>query len=283
MIAITGATGQLGHLALEALLKKKVPSAGLVALARNPDKAKDLASWEVQVRKGDYNSPQDWEEALRGVEKLLLISSSEVGQRARHHRTVIDAAKRAGVKLLAYTSILRADTSVMALAREHQETEAAIRASGLPFVFLRNSWYFENYAAVIKGAISTGSIFGCAADGRISAAARADYAEAAAVVLTTDGHEGKVYELAGDAAFTMAELATEVSRQSGKPIAYLNLAEAEYKKTLLDAGFPDVYAGLLADSDTGISRGALFDDRRQLGRLLGRPTTGLAKAVAGML
>jgi NAD(P)H dehydrogenase (quinone) len=282
MIVITGATGQLGRLVIPALLKK-VPAPSVVAAVRNPDKAKDLAALGVQVRKADYNQPKDLDAPLRDAEKVLLISSSEVGQRARQHRAVIDAAKRAGVKLLAYTSILRADTSSLGLAGEHKETEAAIRASGIPFVFLRNSWYMENYASTIKSALSLGSIYGCAGDGRISAATRADYAEAAAAALTADSQAGKVYELAGDTGFTMAELAAEISRQSGKTIGYVNLSEPEYKKALLVAGVPETYAGLLADSDIGISKGGLFDDRRQLSKLIGRPTTPLAAVVRGML
>jgi NAD(P)H dehydrogenase (quinone) len=282
IIAITGATGHLGRLVVASLIRK-VPPANVIAAVRNPDKAKDLASQGVQVRKADYDTPEDWDAALRGAEKVLLISSSEVSQRSRHHRTVIDAAKRAGVKLLAYTSILHADTSALALAKEHSETEASIRASGIPFVLLRNGWYMENYAPGVKSALARGSVYGCASNGRISAAGRADYAEAAAVVLTANGQAGRVYELGGDTGFTMAELAAEISRQSGKVVAYTDLSEPDYKKALIGAGLPEGYAALLSDSDTGISKGALFDERRQLSGLIGRPTTPLAAAVRGML
>jgi NAD(P)H dehydrogenase (quinone) len=282
MIVVTGATGQLGRLVIQSLLKK-VPASSIVAAVRNVEKAQDLAALGVQVRQADYNQPASWDAALQGADKVLLISSSEIGQRAKQHQAVIDAAKRAGVKLLAYTSVLHADTSVLGLAGEHRETEAAIRASGLPFVLLRNGWYTENYAMGIPTALSLGAVYGCAGDGRISSAARADYAEAAATVLASDNQAGKTYELAGDSAYTLSEFASEISRQSGKAIGYVNLPEAEYKKALLGAGLPELLAELLANSDTGVSKGALFDDGCQLSKLIGRPTTPLAEVVAAAI
>ena len=235
------------------------------------------------MRHADYSLPATWDAALKGADKVLLISSSEIGQRARQHRTVIEAAKKAGVKLLAYTSVLRADTSVLGLAGEHKETEATIRASGVPFVLLRNGWYTENYMGSVPSALAHGSVYGCAGDGRISSASRADYAEAAAVALTSDNQAGKIYELAGDGAFTLTELAAEISRQSGKTIGYVNLPEVEYKNALIKVGLPEVLADLLADSDTGVSKGALFDEGHQLSNLIGRPTVPLAKSVAAVL
>ena len=282
MIVITGATGQLGRLVITLLLKK-VPAASLVATVRNVEKAEEIAALGVQVRQADYNHPASWNAALQGADKVLLISSNEIGQRTQQHRAVIDAAKRAGVKLLAYTSVLHADTSVLGLAGEHRETEAAIRASGLPFVLLRNGWYTENYAMGIPAALSLGAVYGCAGDGRISSAARADYAEAAAVVLTSDNPAGKIYELAGDTSYTLSEFAAEISRQSGKAISYVNLPEAEYKKALLGTSLPEFLAEQLANSDTGVSMGALFDDGKQLSKLIGRPTSALATAVRAAL
>lgn len=282
MIVVTGATGQLGHLVIKALLKK-VPASGIVAAVRNVEKAKDLAALGVQVRHADYSQPATWDAALKGADKVLLISSSEIGQRAKQHRTVIDAAKKAGVKLLAYTSVLRADTSPLGLAAEHKETEAYIHASGVPSVLLRHGWYTENYTAGIPGALAHGAVYGCAGNGRIASAIRADYAEADAVALTADNQAGKVYELAGDTAYTLAELAAEISRQSGKNIGYVNLPEAEYKNVLVKVGLPEVVAALLSDSDTGASKGGLFDDSHQLSKLIGRPTTPLATAVAAAI
>jgi len=282
MIVVTGATGHLGCLVIAGLLKK-VPASSIVAAVRNVKKAKDIAALGVQVRYADYNQPLTWDAALKGAEKVLLISSSEVGQRAKQHRAVIDAAKRPGVKLLAYTSVLRADTSPLGLAAEHKETEAMIRASGIPFTLLRNSWYTENYTAGIAGALAQGAVYGCAGEGRIASATRADYAEAAAVVMAAENQAGRVYELAGDTAYTRAELAAEISRQSGKKIGYVNLSEAEYKNALVKAGLPEPVAALLADSDTGISKGALFDDGHQLSKLIGRTTTSLAAAVRAVV
>jgi NAD(P)H dehydrogenase (quinone) len=282
MITVTGATGQLGHLVIAALLKK-VPAAGIVAAVRNVEKAKDLAALGVQVRYADYNKPDTWDDALKGADRVLLISSSEIGQRAKQHQAVIDGARRTGVKLLAYTSVLHADTSPLGLAGEHRDTEAALRASGVPHVLLRHSWYTENYTAGIPGALARGAVYGCAGNGRIASATRADYAAADVAALTADNQAGKIYELAGDTSYTLTELAAEISRQSGKSIAYVNLAEAEYKNVLLKAGLPEPVAALLSDSDTGASKGGLFDDSHQLSKLIGRATTPLATAVTAMI
>jgi NAD(P)H dehydrogenase (quinone) len=282
MIVVTGATGHLGRLVIAALLKK-VPASGIVAAVRNAEKAKDLAALGVQVRIADYNAPSAWDAALQGADKVLLISSSEVGQRARQHRSVIDAARRAGVKLLAYTSILRADTSLLGLAAEHKETESSISASGVPHVLLRNGWYTENYTAGIPAILANGAMYGCAGNGRVSLAARIDYAEAAAAVLTMPDQAGKVYELAGDAAYTHAEFTDEISRQTGRKIGYVDLTEAQYREALKKAGFPEPVAALIVDSDAGVSKGALFDDGRALSRLINRPTTPMSASVAAAL
>lgn len=282
MIVVTGATGQLGRLVIAALLKK-VPAAEIVAAVRNPEKAKDLTESGIKVRQADYSQPASWDEALKGADKVLLISSSEIGQRVNQHRSVIDAAKRCGVKLLAYTSVLHAETSPLGLAAEHRETEALLGDSGAPFVLLRNGWYTENYTAGVPAALAHGGVYGCAGDGRISSAARADYAEAAAVVLTAENQAGRVYELAGDTSYTLTELAAEISRQSGKNIGYVNLPEAEYKGVLVKVGLPEVIAELLANSDTGAAKGGLFDDSRQLSTLIGRATTPFATAIAAMM
>ncbi|TSK05379.1 MAG: SDR family oxidoreductase [Geobacter sp.] len=279
MIVITGATGQLGRLVIASLLKK-VPASSIVAAVRNPDKAKDLASLGVQVRKADYNAPESWKAALAGAEKVLLISSSEVGQRINQHRTVIEAARDAGVKLLAYTSLLHADTSPLGLAAEHIATETMIRDSGIPFVMLRNGWYTENYAASVPSAVEHGTFYGSAGEGRIASAARADYAEAAVAVLTKEGEGGRVYELAGDTAYTLTEFAAEISRQYGKEVNYVNLPELEFKKLLVSVGLPEPFAALLADSDSGAAKGGLFDGGHQLSALIGRPTTSPAAVIA---
>lgn len=275
MIVVTGATGQLGRLVIQSLLTK-LPASQIVAAVRNPARAADLAALGVQVRKADYTDPASLEAAFQGAEKVLLISSSAVGQRAPQHRNAIDAAKKVGISLLAYTSILHADASPLGLAVEHLATETYLRESAVPFVLLRNGWFTENYLASVQPALQHGAFIGSAGEGRIASAARADYAEAAAVALTTPGQAGKVYELAGDDAYTLTEFAAELSRQSGKPVPYVNLPEADYKAALLGAGLPEPIANLLADSDVGASKGGLFDDQHQLSALIGRPTTSLA-------
>ncbi|WP_145589472.1 SDR family oxidoreductase [Yersinia rochesterensis] len=282
MIAVTGATGQLGRLVINALLKK-VPASEIIAAVRSPEKASDLAALGVQVLKADYSQPATLETAFQGVDKLLLISSSEVGQRIAQHTAVINAAKKAGVKLLAYTSLLHADKSTLGLGEEHRATEELLRDSGLPVVLLRNGWYTENYAASIAPALAHGAFIGAVADGRIASAAREDYAEAAATVLTQENQAGKVYELAGDDSYTLAEFTAEIARQSGKPVVYKNLSEADFKQALIGAGLPDGFASLLADSDAGAAKGGLFDDSHTLSKLIGRPTTPYAKVIAATL
>lgn len=279
MIVVTGASGQLGRLVIDSLLAR-MPAGQIVAAVRNPERVADLAQLGVQIRQADYNQPDSLLRAFAGADKVLLISSSEVGQRVAQHAAVIAAARQAQVKLLAYTSLLHADCSPLGLAAEHQQTEALLRDSGLPVVLLRNGWYTENYLASIPSALEHGVLLGSAGEGSIASAARADYAEAAAIVLTREQQAGLVYELAGDSAYTLAELAAEISRHAGRTIAYQDLPQAEFQSILLGAGLPEGLAALLADSDVGASQGALFDDSHQLSELLGRPTISLAALVA---
>lgn len=282
MIAITGASGQLGRLVIEDLLKT-VKAEDIVAVVRNPAKVEDFASRGVQVRAADYGDVSALAKAFSGVEKVLLISSSEVGQRAVQHSNIIAAAKQAVVKLIAYTSLLHADKSPLALAEEHIVTEQQLKESGVPFVLLRNGWYTENYLASVPPAIQHGVFIGSAGEGKIASATRADYAAAAAKVLTLDNQAGKVYELAGDHGWTLTELAAEVSLQSGKPVVYQNLDEADFKAALQGAGLPEGFAALLANSDAGAEKGGLFDDSHQLSKLIGRPTTSLSDSVKSAL
>lgn len=283
MIAVTGATGHLGRLVVDDLLERGVAPGGIAALVRAPEKAGDLAERGVHVRRAEYTEPETLRTALEGVEKLLLVSSSEVGQRVEQHRNVIDAARVAGVRLLVYTSILEADTSRMQLADEHRATEDLIRASGIPFVLLRNGWYLENYTENLASVLEHGALLGSADGGRVSAAARSDFAAAAAEVLTGTGQEGNVYELGGDESFTLSELAEEISRQSGRPVEYRDLPEAQYAEALISAGVPEPFARVLADSDRGIARGELYTESGDLRRLIGRPTTSPAEAVRAAL
>ena len=278
-IVITGATGQLGRHVVEALLQRNVPAAEIVATGRSLEKLADFSARGVQVKPMDYSDPASVAEALQGASKVLLISGSEVGQRVDQHRTVIEAAKAEGVELVAYTSIANADTTVMKLASEHQATEAILKDSGLPFAILRNGWYLENYTDQLQGTLAQGALAGSAGEGKVSAASRADYAEAAAAVLVADDQAGKVYELGGDHAFTLAELAQEISNAASKPVVYQDLPAEEYAGLLAGFGVPEAFAEILADSDLGIARGDLLVSGSDLRTLIGRPTTPMPAAV----
>ena len=282
MIAITGATGQLGQHVIESLLKT-VPASQIVAIVRNPAKATALSQQGITVRQADYSDEAALTAALQGIDKLLLISSSEVGQRAPQHRNVINAAKAAHVKFIAYTSLLHADTSPLGLADEHVATEQMLAESGIAYALLRNGWYTENYLASAPAALEHGVFIGAADEGKIASATRADYAAAAARVISEDGHSGKTYELAGDAGWTLSQLAAELAKQSGKKVVYQNLSEADFAAALKGVGLPAGLADMLADSDTGASKGGLFDDSHTLSKLIGRPTTSLADSVKGIV
>lgn len=262
MIGITGATGQLGRLVIGQLVEQGLGSR-IVALVRDPAKAADLAALGVAVRAADYDAPEGLLPALAGVDRLLLISGNAVGQRVAQHRAVIEAAREAGVGFVAYTSVLHADTSPIGLAEEHRQTEAALRASGLAFALLRNGWYMENYLGGIAPALQFGVMMGSSGAGRIAAATRAD--------------------LAADTAFTMADFAAEIARQSGKPVVYRDMAEADYAKALEGAGLPPPVAAMIAQSSASAASDALFDDSRTISRLTGRPTTGHSAAIAAAL
>lgn len=283
LIAVTGASGHLGRLVIEALLARNLPADKIVAAVRDAQKISDFASRGVQVRRADYTQPETLQAAFAGVERLLLVSSNEVNQRIAQHESVVKFARKAGVKFIAYTSIPKADTSDLQLAADHRATEQIIRDSGIPFALLRNSWYFENYTDQMATTLEHGAIFGSAGDGRVSAATRADYAAAAAAVLTANGVENKIYELGGDTAFTLSELAREISKQTGREIVYRDLPVEEYAQAIIGAGFPEPIARVLADADLGIKRGDLLVNSGDLSRLTNRPTTTLAEAVASAL
>jgi NAD(P)H dehydrogenase (quinone) len=276
---ITGASGQLGRLVVEHV-RRLNPDADITAMVRTPQAADELAPFRVTTRIADYTNPASLDAPLGGIDRLLLISSSVLGQRVAHHKNVIEAATRAGVSLIAYTSILRADTSELSLAAEHLATEKMLRESGLPFVILRNSWYLENDTAMLAPAVAHGAIIGSAGDGRLSSASRSNYAEAAALVLVHGAPAGTVYELAGDDAFTLTQLAAAVSRRTGKMVTYRNMSEADFRSALFGMGLPDAMATMLAETSAATAKGALEDHGHVLSRLIGHSTTSLADAVA---
>lgn len=276
-IVVTGATGHLGRLVVESLLERGVPATEIIATGRRVENLADLAERGVVVRPADYADPASLRAAFAGAEKLLLVSGSEVGQREAQHRNAIAAAKEAGVGLIAYTSILRADTSSLLLAAEHLATEQALAASGIPHVLLRNSWYIENYTAQLPVYLEHG-IAGAAGGGRVSAATRADYAEAAAAVLTGEGHAGAVYELGGRP-FGMVDLAEAVSAVAGRPVPYVDLPVEQYTAVLVGAGLPEPVAAVFADGDRGVAEGELLTDSGDLEKLIGRAPTSLTEAL----
>ena len=282
MYAVTGASGQLGTLVLDRLLAK-VPADQIVATVRSLNDGAALTERGVSVREGDYDRPDTLAAAFKGVDRLLLISSSEIGKRGPQHRAVIDAAKAAGVQLIVYTSVLHADGSPLGMAAEHRDTEAALAASGVPYSVLRNGWYNENHLAGLPAALQHDALLGSAKDGRISSAARADFADAAVAVLTADDQAGQAYELAGDESWSLSELAAEIGHQTGRTISYQDMPEEAYAGVMKQAGLPAPLAELYADSDTGASKGALLDDSRTLSRLIGRPTTPIAQSIADAL
>lgn len=272
---ITGATGKLGHFVVEKLKEKLAPE-DLVALVRTPGKAADLG---IEARVFDYDKPETLRDSLKGIDHLFLISGNEIGKRKQQHENVIRAAQKAGIKWFVYTSLLHTDTSSLILAAEHLITEELLKTSGLPYTILRNGWYTENYTDSAPQAVSAEVLIGSAGTGKISSAARADYAEAAAIILSRKGEEGKTYELAGDEAYTLADLAAEISRQTGKNIPYKNLTESEYVETLEKNGLPESVAKMIANMDIGASKNDLFDESKQLSKLLGRPTTPLSETI----
>ncbi|MGW5571857.1 NmrA family NAD(P)-binding protein [Nocardia thailandica] len=279
-VAVTGASGQLGRLVVAELL-----AAGErpVAIVRDPAKAADLAEQGAQVRVASYDDPAALDAALAGVDRVLLVSGNEFGARVAQHTNVVRAAERAGVELLAYTSIPAAEDNPMRLADEHRATEQVVRASSVPSVLLRNSWYWENYTGGAGHAVATGVLHGALGEGRVSGAARADYAAAAARVLTTDGHAGRTYELGGDSALSGEDLAAALSEAAGAPVRYENLSEADYAAGLRAAGLDEAHAAVLADADTGIARGALEVTTGDLTRLIGRPATPAAEVFRAAL
>lgn len=279
---VTGASGQLGQRVIEHL-RTLVPADDILALVRSDAAKSAYEAAGIATRQGDYEDSDALRAAFEGVDRLLLISSSEVGKRAAQHQNVIDAAKSAGVGFIAYTSLLNADTSGMILAQEHVATEAALKASGIPHAVLRNGWYSENIAGTAQQALAMGQHFGAADDGRLATAARQDYAEAAAVVLAGPGHDGQVYELGGDTDFSLSEYAALLSDVAGKEVTYVNLDQAGYAAALVGAGLPEGFAGVLADSDSKAAQGALATDSRDLSTLIGRPTTPMRDTLASML
>ncbi|OZC53388.1 NAD(P)-dependent oxidoreductase [Rhodococcus sp. RS1C4] len=277
--AVTGATGHLGALVVDGLIERGTAAGDIVAVVRDAAKAQSLADRGVQVRVADYADTDALKAALAGVDKLLLVSGSDVGRRIAQHENVIGAAEAAGVSLIAYTSLLKADTSGLSLAPEHLATENRLAESSIPTVVLRNGWYWENYLGALQQAADSGVLLGAAGEGKLAAASRADFAAAAVEVLLAADQGGKVYELGGDERLTYAELAAVFTQVSGKPVEYKNVSEDEYKGVLEGAGLPGFVAEMLSSADAGIARGELDTDSGDLQKLIGRASTPVASVL----
>ncbi|TGA92544.1 NAD(P)H-binding protein [Streptomyces sp. MZ04] len=282
-IVVTGATGKLGRLVIDGLLAAGVPAGQTAAVVRDKEKAAPLAARGVELRVADYNAPESLTGAFAAGDKVLLISGNEMGQRVAQHGAAIDAARAAGVALLAYTGVLGGPDADFDLAAEHKATERLILDSGLPYTFLRNGWYHENYTENLAPVLEHGAVVASAGEGRVASAARADYAAAAVAVLTGEGHQGKAYELSGDVAWSLSEYAAEIARQSGEDISYAHVPAEQNLANLTGAGVPERFAAILVDVDAAIERGLLAGMSGDLTRLIGRPTTPLADAVEAAL
>ena len=280
-IAITGATGQLGELIIQALLTH-IPADNIVALVRNKTKALKLKQQNIELRHFDYDSPETLAPALIGIDKLLLISANEIGRRTAQHQAVIEAAKNAKVPYIAYTSLLRANTSSLGLAQEHRETEALIQASGLTYTFLRNNWYSENYIAGVVQNAASGQLFSAAKDGKISSASRTDYAEAAAIVLASTNHDNKTYELAGSENFTKLDLAKYIEKASGKKVSRIELSASDLTHGLQQAGLPKTLISVIVDADLQTVEGAMYSESKDLEQLIGRKTISVQSQIEAL-
>lgn len=279
-LGVTAATGQLGRLVVQGLLQTEA-AGDIVAIVRSAEKAADLAAQGIDVRVAAYDDRPALERALAGVDKLVFISGSEVGRRIQQHRNVVDAARAAGVQHVIYTSAPKAATSPLPIASEHKATEEYLAASGLDYTILRNNWYTENYLQQVEAARQTGSIVAAAGEGRVASATRADFAAGIVAVLTGAGHEGKVYELGGDYAWNLHELAAAVSEVIGRPVTYQPVDVATLIAILKGAGLDEGTASFVAALDADIAAGELAETTGDLSRLIGRPTTGLVEGLRG--
>ncbi|MFJ3722105.1 SDR family oxidoreductase [Streptomyces sp. NPDC090045] len=281
-IVVTAATGALGRLVVGELLNR-LPADQVAVVVRDEAKAADLAERGVEVRVADYDDSEALAGAFRAGDRVLLISGNEVGRRVEQHTAVLEAARAAGVAQFAYTGILGGPEADFDLALDHKGTEQAILDSGVPYTFLRNGWYHENHTGNLSAALEHGAVVASAGEGRVASAARADYAAAAAEVLTGEGHLNRVYELSGDTAWSFAEYAAALSEQTGREIAYEEVPAGEHLAILTGAGVPEAFAAILVDVDAAIARGRLAGTSGDLARLIGRPTTPVAEAISAAL
>ncbi|NEM91677.1 SDR family oxidoreductase [Galbitalea soli] len=283
-IVVTGATGHLGRLIIEALLRDGVTPSTIVAGGRSLDKIDDLVARGVTAARIDYADPASLDAALAGADTVVLVSGSEVGQRVAQHAAVIDAAVRAGVGHLIYTSAPKATTSPLVLAPEHKATEEAIAAAGIPATILRNGWYTENYTGQAEQLRATGRLVASVGDGRVASASRVDYADAAAAVAIGGApHIGAVYELSGDVAWDFTQLAAAFTEVLGREVVYVPVSTEEHLAILTGAGLDEGTAGFVVALDGNTRDGLLAETSGDLARLIGRPTTPLVDGIRAAL
>jgi NAD(P)H dehydrogenase (quinone) len=282
-VVVTGATGHLGRLVVQHLLAQGVPADQITATGRRTERLADLAEQGVRTAVADFARPETLTAAFAGADAVLLVSGSEVGQRVDQHRAAIEAAVAAGVGRLVYTSAPHADTTALVLAPEHKATEEILRASGLTFTILRNGWYTENYVGDVQQARESGQIVAAVGEGRVASASRTDFAEAAAVVLRTEGHENAVYELTGDVAWAFTDLAAAASEVLGRPVEYVAVSSADRTAGLLAAGLDEGTAGFVVALDENTRDGLLGEVNGVLSGLIGHPTTPLVDGLRAAL
>jgi len=279
-IGITGASGQLGRRVVE-LLAAHVEPSRVLALTRSPEKLADLAARGVEVAFGDFAKPEELAQTLAGVDRLLIISTDDInGNRAALHANALKAAAEAGVSDIAYTSATAPHASSLGFIREHGVTEDLIRESGIPYTFLRNSFYADMLLDTAPQWGSTGEIHGVAAEGNINRVTREDCARAAVAVLTTEGHRNAIYDITGPGAMNGYELAEAVSAAAGSPVRYVSISADTMRQYLIGAGFPDPIAGLFVEIDQAIAAGEFDISSTAVRDLTGQEPTSVPDLLA---
>jgi NAD(P)H dehydrogenase (quinone) len=281
-ILVTGATGKLGSKVVESLLKS-IPARELAVSVRNPEKAEGLRSRGVEVRHGDFDHPETLENAFKGIDRLLIISADGDNEtRIRQHTNAVQAAERAGVKFIAYTSLANATESKNLMAPPHVATEAAIIKTGIPYSFLRNNWYLENEIGSIQGVMAGAPWVTSAGEGKVGWALQQDYADAAAAVLVGSGHENTVYELSGPL-LTQEELAAALGNVLGKEVPVQQVSDEKYAEIMKGLGLPDFVIPIVVGIQESIRNGSLEVESNDFKKILGRPIAPINESLTQLV
>jgi NAD(P)H dehydrogenase (quinone) len=278
MILITGATGNFGKATIDFLLKKNIPAGNIAALVRDTSKAEDLKNRGINIRVGDYDNYAGLVDAFNGIDKLLMISSNDLVKRGKQHENVVKAAKEAGVIHIIFTSFERnneTETSpIFMLATTYIETEKLIKSSGITYTIMRNSLYAEVLPMFMGEKVLETGIFLPAGDGKTAFTTRLNMAEAAANILTSDGHNNKEYVIANESNYSFNDVTSLLSEISGKQINYISPEKEVFKDSLSKAGVPMELVTMVAAFCEAIKQGEFSNTGNDLGKLLGRkPTT----------